>query len=427
MADTLDALYDYDPGRIDALCAAYRGAGPLQRPFYTSPEVFKADIDRIWRCHWLYAGHACVIPQPGDWMTWAIGYDSIILARGRDGEIRAFHNTCRHRGARICRAEHGQGRAFVCPYHAWTYDLDGRLKTATEREFGVDQSNLGLHPVPLRNVAGLLFVALGDDPVSFDRAAAEVGEKMIHQGLEQAKLAKSARYTVQANWKLIFENNRECYHCNTAHPEYVQGTYDTARFSPQSLPEVERQERLADERFARMGLGSAMASSEMTGSYWRAARTPLMEGWKTQSLDGKPVAPLMGTFRARGEWSRGTLRATVFPNFWQHASDDHAVATRITPIDATSCQVDVYWLVHQDAVEGTDYDLKKLMPFWQRTSEQDWEICAANQAGILSPRYQPGPYSSVRETNVQHFVDWYLGALGSPRARLKAFGKGARA
>ena len=422
---TLDALYDYDAGQIEALCAAYRGAGPLQRPFYTSPAVFKTDMERIWRRHWLYAGHSCLIPQAGDWMTWAIGFDSVICARGRDGDVRAFHNTCRHRGARICREEHGNGRAFVCPYHAWTYDLDGRLRTATEREFGLHQSQLGLHPVPLKNVAGLLFIALGDDPVSFDRVASEVGEKMRHQGLEDAKLARSMRYTVRANWKLVFENNRECYHCNTAHPEYVQGTYDTARFSPASLPEVERQEQLAGERFARMGLGDAMASSEMTGAYWRAARTPLMQGWKTQSLDGAPVAPLMGTFRARDEWSGGTLRSTIFPNFWQHASDDHAVSTRITPVDATTCQVDVYWFVHKDAVEGTDYSLEKLMPFWQRTSEQDWEICEANQAGILSSHYQPGPYSRVRETNVQHFVDWYLGALGGPRSRLKAVGAGA--
>jgi phenylpropionate dioxygenase-like ring-hydroxylating dioxygenase large terminal subunit len=397
------SVYDYDPERIEALCGAYRGAGPLTRPFYTSPEIHNADMDRIWRRHWLYAGHSCLIPQPGDWMTWAIGFDSVILARGKDGELRAFHNTCRHRGARVCREEQGHGRAFVCPYHAWTYDLDGRLKTATEREFGVHPSKLGLHPVPLKNIAGLLFVALGDDPVSFDRVAAEVGEKMKHQWLEDAKLAKSVRYTVKANWKLVFENNRECYHCNTAHPEYVQGTYDTARFSPQTMPEVEKAERLASERFARMGLGDAMASSEMTGAYWRAARTPLVE-----------------TFRARNEWSDGTLRSTIFPNFWQHASDDHAVATRLTPIDATTCQADVYWFVHKDAVEGKDYDPAKLMPFWQRTSEQDWEICEANQAGILSPRYEPGPYSAVRETNVQHFVDWYLGSLGGPRAHLKA-------
>jgi len=168
-----------------------------------------------------------------------------------------------------------------------------------------------------------------------------------------------------------------------------------------------------------------MASSEMTGAYWRAARTPLMQGWKTQSLDGQPVAPLMGTFRARGEWSEGTLRSTIFPNFWQHASDDHAVATRLTPLDATTSQVDVSWFVHKDAVESKDYTLEKLLPFWQRTSEQDWNICEANQAGILSPRYEPGPYSRIRETNVQHFVDWYLAALGGPRARLKQVGASA--
>src|SRR5437660_181824 len=118
-----------------------------------------------------------------------------------------------------------------------------------------------------------------------------------------------------------------------------------------------------------MGLGDAMASSEMTGAYWRAARTPLMEGWQTQSLDGKPVAPLMGTFRARNEWSAGTLRSTIFPNFWQHASDDHAVSTRITPVDATTSQVDVYWFVHEDAVEGRDYDLARLMQYSAKLCE----------------------------------------------------------
>ena len=273
--------------------------------------------------------------------------------------------------------------------------------------------------MPLKNVAGLLFVALGDDPVSFDRAAAEVAEKMKHQGLEDAKLAKSVRYTVKANWKLVFENNRECYHCNTAHPEYVQGTYDTARFSPQTL----RRSRAAGARSRASasrawGLGDAMASSEMTGAYWRAARTPLMEGWKTQSLDGKPVAPLMGTFRARNEWSDGTLRSTDVPEF---LAARERRPRGLDPHHADRCrrpaQVDVYWFVHKDAVEGTDYDLEKLMPFWQRTSEQDWDICEANQAGILSPRYEPGPYSQVRETNVQHFVDWYLGALGRRPAR----------
>ena len=141
-----------------------------------------------------------------------------------------------------------------------------------------------------------------------------------------------------------------------------------------------------------------------------------MEGWKTQSLDGQPVAPLMGTFRARNEWSEGTLRSTIFPNFWQHASDDHAVATRITPVDRHDLPGRRLLAGAQGRGRGPGLQLEKLMPFWQRTSEQDWEICEANQAGILSPRYQPGPYSTVRETNVQHFVDWYLRAFRTAHA-----------
>ena len=149
----------------------------------------------------------------------------------------------------------------------------------------------------------------------------------------------------------------------------------------------------------------------MTGTHWRVSRAPLMEGWHTQSLDGRPIAPLMGRMRESNRWSMGTLRCTVFPNFWQHASDDHAVATRLTPLDARSTQVDVTWFVHKDAIEGRDYDLARLLPFWQRTSEQDWVICEANQLGVSSPAYRPGKYSTTREPNVQHFVDWYVAAL----------------
>jgi glycine betaine catabolism A len=257
----------------------------------------------------------------------------------------------------------------------------------------------------------VLFVVLGPEPVPFDEGAAEIAAQMQHQGFAKARLAHTIRYTVPANWKLIFENNRECYHCDHAHPEYVKGVYDTARFNDASLPEVDRQTALANARFTALGLGEAAAASDMTGKYWRVTRAPLMDGWQTQSLDGAPVAPLMGTFRARDQWSAGTLRATVFPNFWQHASDDHAVATRLTPLSATTTQVDVSWFVHADAIEGRDYKLDRLLPFWQRTSEQDWAICTANQAGVSSPAYVPGPYSRTRETNVQQFVDWYLSAL----------------
>ena len=408
---TIPMAYDYDPFHIAALRDAYRPGGPLQRAFYTSPAIHNADLDRIWRRHWLYAGHTCQIPNLGDWMTWSIGADQVLLVHGRDGVVRAFHNVCRHRGARICNAGQGNAKLFVCPYHAWTYDLDGRLRTATEREFGVAREDMGLMPIALRDLGGLLFIALGDNPVDFDQPAAEIAPAMAHQGFADAKVAHTIRYRVKANWKLVFENNRECYQCDTAHPEYVSGTYDTARFDPARVAEVEQMTAGAAHRFDAMGLGSAAASSAMTGNFWRVSRAPLMDGWQTQSLDGRPIAPLMGRMRDLDAWSRGTLRCTVFPNFWQHASDDHAVATRLTPIDAMTTEVDVTWFVHRQAQDGRDYDLARLLPFWQRTSEQDWVICEANQLGVASPAYRPGRYSLTREPNVQQFVDWYLAAL----------------
>src|SRR5262249_19146119 len=156
-----------------------------------------------------------------DWISWQIGHDSVIVVRTASGEIKAFHNTCRHRGSQLCRVEHGSGPAFTCPYHGWTYDLDGRLQTRTEKEVGVHESQLGLRPVALRNAAGLLFVALGDDPVDFSGAEADIASRLRHHGMDDAKVAKTVTYRVKANWKIVFENNRECYHCPTAHPEYI--------------------------------------------------------------------------------------------------------------------------------------------------------------------------------------------------------------
>ena len=183
MTRSAGPAYAYDAERIGKLKAAYRGDGPLPREFYVGTDVFNADLDRIWRRHWLYAGHACQLPNAGDWMTWNVGSDTIVITRGADGDVRAFHNSCRHRGARLCNGEHGNSRLLVCPYHAWTYELDGRLRTPTEREFGIHQSKLGLHPVSLKDLGGLLFVALGSEPVSFDEGAAEIAAQMRASGL----------------------------------------------------------------------------------------------------------------------------------------------------------------------------------------------------------------------------------------------------
>ncbi|KAB2846057.1 MAG: aromatic ring-hydroxylating dioxygenase subunit alpha, partial [Hyphomicrobiaceae bacterium] len=364
---------------------------PLTSEFYTSADVFAADLEFIHYRRWQFVAHACAVPTPGDYLTWTIGSHSIIVVRGQDGAVRAFHNVCRHRGSRICAEESGKVRRLVCPYHRWTYDLDGRLITAVEREFGVPREELGLKPVALRDVAGLLFISLAAAPPDFEPAARLLAPQLVRHGFAHAKVAHRIDYLVKANWKLVFENNRECYHCAAHHPEYVAATYDVQRdeavVDPRRATEVDAVIDEAAKRFEAIGLGPAGLSSDMSGSYFRCNRTPLMAGFATESLDGKPVAPLMGDLPG---FDTGTLRTTVFPNFWQHANADHAVAARLTPLAPDLTHVAGSWIVHKDAVEGRDYSLDRLLPVWDRTNRQDWALCEAQQQGASSPAYEPG-------------------------------------
>ncbi len=407
----LSARHSLSP-EIAQLVARHKPGGPLERAFYMAPEAFAADLARVHHRHWLFAGYAFQVPRPGDYFTYRVGTESIVVVRGREGEIRAFHNVCRHRGSRICTAETGHAHRLVCPYHRWTYELDGALVLDTRREFGVDKAELSLKPVAIENAAGLLFVSLADQPPDFSAALATIRHKMKPHAIERARIAHQIDYVVKANWKIIFENNRECYHCPPNHQEYNTAAYDVQRdmamLDPSLQPGMDAIVARANARFRALGLDEGDAMSTMSGVAWRCHRTPVMEGFVTQSMDGKPLSCLMGDIK---EWDSGTLRTTVFPNFWQHTNCDYAAASRLTPIGPDETHVRSYWLVDEKAVEGKDYTIDRLLPIWDLTNRQDWKICEDQQAGVSSHAYTPGPFSLVRERNVAHFLDWYLGEL----------------
>ena len=403
------------PADIGRLVADHQPSGPLARDFYVAPGVFDADLARIFHRHWLFAGYAFEVAKPGDFLTYRIGAESIIVVRGRDGEVRGFHNVCRHRGSQICRTEHGNAHRLVCPYHRWTYELDGSLVLDTQREFGVSKDGLGLKPVPVVDAGGLLFFSLGDPPPDFSDALATIRRKMKPHALDRAKIAHQIDYVVKANWKIVFENNRECYHCPPNHKEYNLAAYDVQRdmalLDPSLQPAMDAIVARANARFRSLGLDEGDAMSTMTGKSFRCHRTPVVEGAVTQSMDGKPLCDrLMGDIK---EWDSGTLRTTIFPNFWQHTNCDYAAAARLTPIGPGETHVRGYWLVDGAAVEGRDYTLERLLPIWDITNRQDWTICEDQQAGVSSKAYTPGPFSLVRERNVALFEDWYLGELSS--------------
>jgi Rieske 2Fe-2S family protein len=215
----------------------------------------------------------------------------------------------------------------------------------------------------------------------------------------------------------VWENNRECWHCNVNHPQYIKANYDNAPIDDAALKrEIDTQARATSARLAADGIvidyrEAGMVRFPSRDCWWSINRTPLVPGWVSESMDGRPVAPPMGDYSTRDV---GTLRMRTMPNFWDHASGDHAVSTRLAPAGPGKTLVQVQWLVHEDAVEGEDYTLDALLPFWELTSEQDWELCEKNHAGVSSSAFTPGPYSSKREYNVIRYTEWYLQEIAKP-------------
>jgi Rieske 2Fe-2S family protein len=375
-------------------------------------------MERIWRRGWLFAGHSCEIPNPGDYITLTVDTDSLIVIRGEDGLVRGLHNVCRHRGSLICTERAGHAHRLVCPYHQWTYASDGRLLACRGMQEELDKSTFSLRSFHTREVEGLIYFNLAGKPLDFEPAERLLAAAARPQGLARAKVAKAVDYLVHANWKLVWENNRECFHCNVNHPQYIRANFDHYNADDTNSAvkaALEIAVRRSQAKWAAAGLGPTRDESGMTkfpdaerNIWFSANRTPLLDGYVSETMDGKQVATLMGDYQ---DADVGTLRMRSLPNFWNHSSCDHAVSTRLLPAGPQLTAIRVLWLVHQDAVEGRDYQLDKLLPFWQLTSEQDWEICERQQRGVNSSAYVPGPYSTYKEYNVDSFVQWYMKML----------------
>ena len=411
----------FESQSLDPIVAAARACPDwrsLPSKFFSSDDFFHADLDRVWRRGWLFVGHDCEIPKPGDYFTFSIGTDPLLVIRGDDGEVRAFHNVCRHRGTLLCHKPSGTARQLVCSYHQWVYSKDGRLLSCRGMQDGLDTGALGLSPVATENLCGFIFVNLAKRPDNFGPARALIEPMLRPQGCDRAKVAKAVNYTVNANWKLVWENNRECYHCNFNHPQYIKANYDhynTDDTSPELMAKIAEKSKQSEKGWSRQGLAITHQSSGMApfpnngdDGWFSINRTPLADGYVSETMDGQQVAPLMGDYTDN---TFGTLRLRTVPNMWCHASCDHVVSTRLLPVDKSTTEVRVFWLVDENAKEGKDYQLEKVMPFWQLTSEQDWTLCEAAQLGVQSSGYRPGPYSTHKEYNVERFVRWYLNQL----------------
>jgi phenylpropionate dioxygenase-like ring-hydroxylating dioxygenase large terminal subunit len=388
--------------KIAALIARQPAGHSLQQAFYGDPEIFRRDIDRVLMRHWLCAGHESSLPNAGDFQLIEIAGESAIIVRGEGGVLRALVNVCRHRGSRVCWEASGQRKSFTCPYHGWTYGLDGSLQAARFMPADFDRSGHGLKQIHLRVIEGLIFVSFAEQPLDTKYLEETVRACYGPYGWADARIAHRELYSFAANWKLAVENYLECYHCAPAHPEYSR-----LHALEQPAARVEKLVARFRERSAALGIDiparEHWVGSDTREEACRGFRYPLYEGVESATADGKGVAPLMGL----REYDGAVTAVHVGPTSFLVAYADHGVIYRFIPRTADTSELEVIWLVRGDAQEGRDYDLEKLTWLWKVTSEADKRIIEHNQLGVSSRFYRPGPYAPM-EYNTIAYVDWYL-------------------
>ena len=390
------------------LISKYQGSQSLPRQFYTSETVYKMDIQHYWNHSWIWVGHINQIPNVGDFFLFDYGYESVIIARDKNDSVNAFLNVCRHRGSRVCIEKSGNTRLFVCPYHAWTYELNGSLRAAREMEDNFNSAEYSLKKVNLRIFHGLIFICVADNPPNIDEGLLQLEPLVEPFEFENLKIVHSANYPVAANWKLALENYMECYHCAPAHLEYSR----SHSLKDPSSANIELKKcmlkRSMDVGLSGEELHINLLESNNVEMDFYFSRYPLFQGYKTGSKSGEKLAPLLGRLK---DFDGGTsdIQIGILNNFLSYS--DHVIGYRFIPRSLQITDIEVIWMVREDAEEGKDYNLEDLTWLWHCTSQDDERIIALNQKGVNSNHYVPGPLSNM-EWGITAFHAGYLKQLG---------------
>lgn len=381
----------------------------LSRDFYVDPELFALDLEHIFYREWLFAAHTAELATTGSYLTLQIGAYPILLVRAGDGSINAFINSCRHRGARLCPSERGVAPKLVCPYHQWTYALDGRLFSARFMGPQFDRTQWGLKRVHCETVAGYIFVCISAQPPDFAPVRQQLEAYIGPHRFADARVAVEYSIIEEGNWKLVWENNRECYHCAANHPELARSFPDRPSISGVTGAGADPDVLAHWQRCEERGLPSQFLLTQ--GGQMRTVRVPLLDTAQSYTISGAPAVAKSLSDGISAVANIGALIAFHYPSSWNHALIDHGITFRVLPLGPKRTQLTTKWLVHRDAVAGVDYDPAELTRVWRATNEQDRRIVQENQIGIDAPTYTPGPFCLPQESGVEQFVEWYTSLL----------------
>jgi phenylpropionate dioxygenase-like ring-hydroxylating dioxygenase large terminal subunit len=379
---------DLDPRDIELTMQPLERATMLPPRAFTDPGVFAWELDNLFR-GWVCVGHVSAVGEPGRFVTRELGPDSVLVIAGEDGRPRAFLNVCRHRGARIVEETEGSVRKRLrCPYHAWSYGLDGSLRAAPHMD-GVDDFEFGcwgLIEVRLEVVGGLVLIDLSGEAPDVDEHIGELRTHLDRYRLERLEPADAREYEVEANWKGIAENYNECLHCPGVHPELN-------------------------------ALSDYMSGTEALGrGAWCGGSMTLREGASTMALangnghtNGRPAIEGLADRDLET-----VLYLALFPNALVSLHPDYVMLHTLWPRAADRTDVICEWFFEPETIARDDFDGSDAVGFWDMVNRQDWHVCELTQKGVRTRGYSAGRYSA-EEVDVHAFdlmvAERYMEAL----------------
>ena len=372
---------------LAATCRPFPEARTLPAAVYTAPEILATEQAGLFARTWLCVGREADIPAAGDYFTREIAGDSVIVIRGADNRLRAFFNVCRHRGSRLIDQAAGQGlNRILCPYHAWSYRLDGGLaqlpgKSGSRAEGTDNKDSLGLVPVNLGTHESFIFLNL-HSPAAPLALQLEDLPNLARFHLPELRCGWRRTYEVQANWKLICENYSECYHCPGAHPQLA---------------------RLSD-------LISRSSRPMEIGQCFNGGPMQLREGIETMSLSGKRSVPEIPGLSADDH--RYVYYYVIYPNLLLSPHPDYVLTHTAWPLAPDRTRVVCELLFTQEALARSGFDPADMADFWDLTNRQDWALCERAQLGAGSRGFRPGPYQAAEDC-VHTFDRWYAERLAA--------------
>lgn len=360
---------------------------------YFDPQSHERDLQRIWLRNWIYVGRSSSVAAPRAFRTFELGDQRILLVRDEAGTLRAFYNTCRHRGAALCREISGTlpSGAIICPYHAWSYSLKGDLQRTSSKRLpeGFDPADYPLYPVSVREQAGFIFIALTGAAPAFDTTFEPSLSRLDAWPLEDLIVGHAAVKTLHANWKLFWENFNECLHCPGVHPSLSQlvPIYGRGLIMEGDAPDWRQTADDPDPKY----------------------RGGLRGGASTWSLDGQ-LTGIPFSRLSEEDRRRGAVYVINMPSAFIVAHPDYVRVVRVRPLGPELTELDVEYLFSAETLASPQFELHKIVKFADKVMSEDVEVCELNQRGLRAAPHVNGVLMP-EEHIVYKFHQWVASEL----------------